>query len=122
MLATQQGDQRQRRGDIESAGGNSLCHRWAERRSRAEGLAPTGSGYGAVAIDQPEREPYGPFFFKVSNCTNPDSCDPVSRSRANLLSGAIQEQLPLSDIRYAGPADTNSIGSISDFAGNGFVR
>ena len=33
-------------------------------------VAPVGTGYGAAAIDIPERGLYGPFFAKVGNCTN----------------------------------------------------
>jgi dienelactone hydrolase len=35
-------------------------------------IAPVGSGYGAAAIDIPERGLYGPFFSKVGKCTNPN--------------------------------------------------
>src|SRR6267378_5679466 len=35
-------------------------------------VAPVGSGYGAAAIDIPERGLYGPFFSKVGKCTNPN--------------------------------------------------
>src|SRR5436305_3827865 len=39
-------------------------------------VAPVGSGYGAAAIDIPERGLYGPFFSKVGKCTNPNFRDP----------------------------------------------
>src|SRR5262245_66096162 len=39
-------------------------------------VAPVGSGYGAAAIDIPERGLYGPFFSKVGKCTNPNFLDP----------------------------------------------
>jgi dienelactone hydrolase len=35
-------------------------------------VAPVGSGYGASAIDVPERGLYGPFFSKVGKCGNPN--------------------------------------------------
>src|ERR1700704_1793695 len=35
-------------------------------------VAPVGTGYGAAAIDIPERGIYGPFFSKVGKCTNPN--------------------------------------------------
>ena len=35
-------------------------------------VAPVGSGYGAAAIDMPERGLYGPFFSKVGKCSNPN--------------------------------------------------
>ncbi len=38
-------------------------------------VAPVGTGYGASAIDIPERGLYGPFFSKVGNCTNPNFRD-----------------------------------------------
>jgi dienelactone hydrolase len=38
-------------------------------------VAPVGSGYGAAAIDIPERGLYGPFFSKIGNCTNPNFRD-----------------------------------------------
>ncbi|MFK4517540.1 dienelactone hydrolase [Bradyrhizobium japonicum] len=38
-------------------------------------VAPVGSGYGAAAIDIPERALYGPFFSKVGKCTNPNFHD-----------------------------------------------
>ena len=38
-------------------------------------VAPVGSGYGAAAIDMPERGIYGPFFSKVGKCSNPNFRD-----------------------------------------------
>ncbi|TGN89957.1 dienelactone hydrolase [Bradyrhizobium yuanmingense] len=38
-------------------------------------VAPVGSGYGAQAIDIPERALFGPFFSKVGKCTNPNFRD-----------------------------------------------
>jgi len=38
-------------------------------------VAPVGSGYGAQAIDIPERAIYGPFFAKIGKCTNPNFHD-----------------------------------------------
>ena len=38
-------------------------------------VAPVGSGYGAQAIDIPERALFGPFFSKVGKCTNPNFHD-----------------------------------------------
>jgi dienelactone hydrolase len=38
-------------------------------------VAPVGSGYGASAIDVPERGIYGPFFSKVGKCGNPNFRD-----------------------------------------------
>ncbi|AMA57509.1 alpha/beta hydrolase family protein [Bradyrhizobium sp. CCGE-LA001] len=38
-------------------------------------VAPVGTGYGAAAIDIPERGIYGPFFSKIGNCTNPNFRD-----------------------------------------------
>lgn len=35
-------------------------------------VAPVGSGYGASAIDVPERALYGPFYSKIGQCGNPD--------------------------------------------------
>jgi dienelactone hydrolase len=35
-------------------------------------VAPVGSGYGAAAIDIPERGLYGPFFSKIGKCSNPN--------------------------------------------------
>jgi dienelactone hydrolase len=48
---------------------------WFARRGYLV-VAPTGSGYGAAAIDLPERGLYGPFFSKVGNCTSPNFRDP----------------------------------------------
>lgn len=39
-------------------------------------VAPVGSGYGASAIDIPERAIYGPFFSKIGKCSNPNFSDP----------------------------------------------
>jgi dienelactone hydrolase len=39
-------------------------------------VAPVGSGYGASAIDIPERGLYGPFFSKVGKCRNPNFREP----------------------------------------------
>jgi dienelactone hydrolase len=44
---------------------------WFARRGYMV-VAPTGSGYGAAAIDLPERGLYGPFFSNVGNCANPN--------------------------------------------------
>jgi len=38
-------------------------------------VAPVGSGYGASAIDIPERAIYGPFFSKIGKCSNPNFRD-----------------------------------------------
>ncbi|MGD5695406.1 hypothetical protein QUT90_22600, partial [Xanthomonas citri pv. citri] len=35
-------------------------------------VAPVGTGYGAAAIDIPERGIYGPFFSKIGKCENPN--------------------------------------------------
>src|SRR3977135_2028073 len=48
---------------------------WFARRGYMV-VAPSGSGYGAAAIDLPERGLYGPFFSKVGSCTNPNFRDP----------------------------------------------
>jgi dienelactone hydrolase len=48
---------------------------WFARRGYMV-VAPAGSGYGAAAIDLPERGLYGPFFSKVGNCVNPNFRDP----------------------------------------------
>lgn len=39
-------------------------------------VAPVGTGYGASAIDIPERGLYGPFFSKVGKCSNPNFRSP----------------------------------------------
>jgi dienelactone hydrolase len=44
---------------------------WFARRGYLV-VAPVGTGYGAVAIDIPERGIYGPFFNKVGKCSNPN--------------------------------------------------
>src|SRR6478736_2953049 len=38
-------------------------------------VAPTGSGYGAAALDEPERGHYSLFFSKVGHCDNPNFHD-----------------------------------------------
>src|SRR5712672_2907919 len=48
---------------------------WFARRGYLV-VAPTGSGYGAAALDLPERGLYGPFFSRIGNCTNPNFRDP----------------------------------------------
>jgi dienelactone hydrolase len=48
---------------------------WFARRGYLV-VAPVGSGYGASAIDIPERGLYGPFFSKVGQCSNPNFRDP----------------------------------------------
>ncbi|MBR0874948.1 dienelactone hydrolase [Bradyrhizobium tropiciagri] len=48
---------------------------WFARRGHLV-VAPVGTGYGAAAIDIPERGLYGPFFSKVGKCTNPNFLDP----------------------------------------------
>lgn len=48
-------------------------------------VAPVGTGYGASAIDIPERGIYGPFFSKVGKCTNPNFRDAgLAVAQANL--------------------------------------
>jgi dienelactone hydrolase len=47
---------------------------WFARRGYLV-VAPVGSGYGASAIDLPERGIYGPFFSKVGKCSNPNFRD-----------------------------------------------
>jgi dienelactone hydrolase len=47
---------------------------WVARRGYFV-VAPVGSGYGASAIDVPERGIYGPFFSKVGKCGNPNFRD-----------------------------------------------
>ncbi len=49
--------------------------KWFARRGSFV-VAPVGSGYGASAIDIPERGIYGPFFSKVGKCSNPNFRDP----------------------------------------------
>ena len=49
--------------------------KWFARRGSLV-VAPVGTGYGASAIDIPERGIYGPFFSKVGKCSNPDFRDP----------------------------------------------
>jgi dienelactone hydrolase len=48
---------------------------WFARRGYLV-VAPVGSGYGASAIDIPERGVYGLFFSKVGKCSNPNFRDP----------------------------------------------
>lgn len=48
---------------------------WFARRGYLV-VAPVGSGYGASAIDVPERGVYGLFFSKIGNCSNPNFRDP----------------------------------------------
>jgi dienelactone hydrolase len=48
---------------------------WFARRGYLV-VAPVGTGYGAAAIDIPERGLYGPFFSKVGKCSNPNFHDP----------------------------------------------
>jgi dienelactone hydrolase len=45
--------------------------KWFARRGYLV-VAPLGTGYGASAIDIPERGLYGPFFSQVGKCTNPN--------------------------------------------------
>ncbi|MET3332107.1 MULTISPECIES: alpha/beta hydrolase family protein [Bradyrhizobium] len=47
---------------------------WFARRGYLV-VAPVGSGYGAAAIDIPERAVYGPFFSKIGKCSNPNFHD-----------------------------------------------
>jgi dienelactone hydrolase len=48
---------------------------WFARRGYLV-VAPVGSGYGASAIDIPERGVYGLFFSKIGKCSNPNFRDP----------------------------------------------
>jgi dienelactone hydrolase len=48
---------------------------WFARRGYLV-VAPVGTGYGASAIDIPERGLYGPFFSKIGKCNNPNFRDP----------------------------------------------
>jgi len=48
---------------------------WFARRGYLV-VAPVGTGYGASAIDIPERGIYGPFFSKVGKFSNPNFRDP----------------------------------------------
>ena len=48
--------------------------KWFARRGYFV-VAPVGTGYGASAIDIPERGLYGPFFSKVGKCANPNFRD-----------------------------------------------
>ncbi|MBR0700790.1 dienelactone hydrolase family protein [Bradyrhizobium diazoefficiens] len=47
---------------------------WFARRGYLV-VAPVGSGYGAAAIDIPERAIFGPFFSKIGKCSNPNFRD-----------------------------------------------
>jgi dienelactone hydrolase len=47
---------------------------WFARRGNMV-VAPTGSGYGAAALDAPERGLYGTFFSKIGSCDNPNFQD-----------------------------------------------
>jgi len=49
--------------------------KWFARRGYVV-VAPVGTGYGASAIDIPERGIYGPFFSKIGKCSNPNFRDP----------------------------------------------
>ena len=49
--------------------------KWFARRGSLV-VAPVGTGYGASAIDIPERGIYGPFFSKIGKCSNPNFRDP----------------------------------------------
>ena len=47
---------------------------WFARRGNMV-VAPTGSGYGAAALDEPAHGLYGVFYSKVGNCDNPNFHD-----------------------------------------------
>ena len=47
---------------------------WFARRGYMV-VAPTGSGYGAAALDAPERGLYSVFYSKIGNCDNPNFRD-----------------------------------------------
>jgi len=47
---------------------------WFARRGYLV-VVPTGSGYGAAALDAPERGLYGVFYSKIGSCDNPDFRD-----------------------------------------------
>ncbi|WP_407178528.1 alpha/beta hydrolase family protein [Bradyrhizobium sp. STM 3562] len=47
---------------------------WFARRGNTV-VAPTGSGYGAAALDVPEQGLYGVFYSKIGNCDNPNFHD-----------------------------------------------
>jgi len=47
---------------------------WFARRGNLV-VAPTGSGYGAAALDAPERGLYSTFFSKIGSCDNPNFHD-----------------------------------------------
>jgi dienelactone hydrolase len=44
---------------------------WFARRGNIV-VAPTGTGYGAAALDIPEKGLYGPFFSAIGSCENPN--------------------------------------------------
>jgi dienelactone hydrolase len=48
---------------------------WFARRGYLV-VAPVGPGYGAAALDLPDRGLYGPFFSKIGNCDNPNFREP----------------------------------------------
>ena len=48
---------------------------WFARRGYLV-VAPVGSGYGAVALDVPERGLFSVFYSKIGNCKNPNFVDP----------------------------------------------
>jgi len=48
--------------------------KWFAKRGNMV-VAPVGSGYGAAAIDIPERAMFGLFFAKIGKCTNPNFHD-----------------------------------------------
>ena len=48
--------------------------KWFARRGYLV-VAPVGTGYGAAAIDIPERGLYGPFFSKIGKCDHPNFPD-----------------------------------------------
>ena len=47
---------------------------WFARRGNMV-VAPTGSGYGAAAVDVPERGLFGVFYSKIGDCSNPNFHD-----------------------------------------------
>src|SRR4051794_22479389 len=47
---------------------------WFARRGYMV-VAPTGAGYGAAALDEPERGLYSLFYSKIGNCDNPNFHD-----------------------------------------------
>jgi dienelactone hydrolase len=48
---------------------------WFARRGYLV-VAPVGPGYGAAALDLPDRGLYGPFFSKIGSCDNPNFREP----------------------------------------------